>query len=293
MATVGKTFPDFTALWCFDGPGGVRHLRNRSGYLDEDDVRVRAGRGSQPRTRRRPAHEGAPEAFVVNVDRGRYGCLIDDGDGDTGTPGGGRMVTAMKARELGRNSVVVGDRVALAGDTSGEPGVLARIVRVEERTSVLRRSPDDTDPLERIVVANADQMVIVCALADPAPRTRFVDRCLVAAYDAGLDPLLVLTKSDLASPRQVRAFYRPLGMPMISTRQPLPPQTHDPAAPGARRPAQRADRPVGSRQVHAGQRAGAGGGPGRRRGQPGDRAWPAHVVFRDRAAPAAREVPGQ
>ena len=213
----------------FDGPGGVRHLRNRSGYLDEDDVRVRASRGSRPRTRRRPAHEGAAEAFVFNVDRGRYGCLIDDGDGDTvavaGIPGGGRMVTAMKARELGRNSVVVGDRVALAGDTSGEPGTLARIVRVEERTSVLRRSPDDTDPLERIVVANADQMVIVCALADPAPRLRFVDRCLVAAYDAGLDPLLVLTKSDLASPRRVRAFYRPLGLPMISTRQPLPPQT--------------------------------------------------------------------
>jgi ribosome biogenesis GTPase / thiamine phosphate phosphatase len=210
----------------FDGPGGDRHLRNRSGYLDEDDVRVRAGRGSRPRTRRRPAHEGAAEAFVVNVDRGRYGCLIDDGDAsDAGTPGGGRMVTAMKARELGRNSVVVGDRVALAGDTSGEPGMLARIVRVEERTSVLRRSPDDTDPLERVVVANADQMVIVCALADPAPRLRFVDRCLVAAYDAGLDPLLVLTKSDLASPRRVRAFYRPLGLPMISTRQPPPPQT--------------------------------------------------------------------
>lgn len=210
----------------FDGPGGVRHLRNRSSYRDEDDVRVRAGRGSRPRTRRRPAHEGATEAFVVNVDRGRYGCLIDDGDaGDAGIPGGGRMVTAMKARELGRNSVVVGDRVALAGDTSGEPGMLARIVRVEERTSVLRRSPDDTDPLERIVVANADQMVIVCALADPAPRLRFVDRCLVAAYDAGLDPLLVLTKSDLASPRRVRAFYRPLGLPMVSTRQPLSPQT--------------------------------------------------------------------
>jgi len=135
------------------------------------------------------------------------------------------MVTAMKARELGRNSVVVGDRVALAGDTSGAAGTLARIVRVAERTSVLRRSPDDTDPLERIVVANAEQMVIVCALADPAPRLRFVDRCLVAAYDAGLDPLLVLTKADLASPRQIRAFYRPLCLPMLTTRQPLPAQT--------------------------------------------------------------------
>lgn len=209
-------------------PGGCL-LRQRSAYLDEDDVRVRAGRGSKPRTRRRPAHESAPGAFVVSVDRGRYGCVLDDADGpgaDAGLHGSdGRLVTAMKARELGRGSVVVGDRVALAGDVSGAAGTLARIVRVEERTSVLRRSPDDTDPLERVVVANADQMVIVSALADPEPKTRFIDRCLVAAYDAGLDPLLVLTKSDLAPPRKLRAFYRPLAIPMLTTRQPLPAQT--------------------------------------------------------------------
>src|SRR6201989_17132 len=185
-----------------------------SARLDEDDVRVRPGRGSRPRTRRGPAHETAVQGFVTSVDRGRYGCMAD-----------GRLIVAMKARELGRNSVVVGDRVALAGDTSGEQGTLARIVRVEERGRVLRLSPDDTYPLERIVVATADQMVIVCALADPAPRLRFVDRCLVAAYDAGLDPLLVLTKSDLASPRRVRAFYRPLGLPMLTTRRPLAART--------------------------------------------------------------------
>jgi ribosome biogenesis GTPase / thiamine phosphate phosphatase len=194
-------------------------LSPRGGYaqLDEDDVRVRPGRGSRPRTRRRPAHEGAVPAFVTSVDRGRYGCMAD-----------GRLVVAMKARELGRGSVVVGDRVALAGDTSGAEGTLARIVRVEPRTSALRRSPDDTDPMERIIVANADQMVIVCALAAPPPRLRFVDRCLVAAYDAELDPLLLLTKADLApqsSPRKIRAFYAPLGLPTLTTRRPLPPRT--------------------------------------------------------------------
>jgi ribosome biogenesis GTPase / thiamine phosphate phosphatase len=159
---------------------------------------------------------------VVTVDRGRYGCLIEEGPGRPGQAPAGRMVTAMKARELGRNSVVVGDRVALAGDSSGATGSLARIVRVEERTSELRRSPDDTDPMERVIVANAQQMIIVCALAHPAPKTRFIDRCLVAAYDAGLDPVLVLTKSDLASPRKIRAFYKPLGIPMLTTRHPLP-----------------------------------------------------------------------
>jgi len=115
--------------------------------------------------------------------------------------------------------------VALAGDASGAEGTLARIVRVEPRTSALRRSADDTDPVERVIVANADQMVIVCALAQPDPNLRFIDRCLVAAYDAGLDPLLLLTKADLASPRTVRAFYAPLGLPMLTTRRPLATQT--------------------------------------------------------------------
>ena len=93
----------------------------------------------------------------------------------------------MRARELGRRAVAVGDLVDLVGDTAGAPDTLARIVRIAERRSVLRRSADDTDPAERVLVANADQLVIVCALADPVPRTGFIDRCLVAAYTGNLD----------------------------------------------------------------------------------------------------------
>ncbi len=173
-------------------------------------MRVRPGRGSRPRTRRRPAHEDATEAFVIAVDRGRYHCVIGD-----------REVTAMTARELGHRRVVVGDRVSLAGDTSGAPGTLARIVRVAPRTTVLRRSADDTDPVERVIVANADQLVIVSALANPPPRPRLIDRFLVAAYDAGLTPLLCLTKADLASPDELLAGYAPLGTEYVVTGRPL------------------------------------------------------------------------
>jgi ribosome biogenesis GTPase len=104
------------------------------------------------------------------------------------------MVTAMRARELGRRGVVVGDRVGIVGDISGGEGALARIIRIDKRTSVLRRSADDDTTVEgrqeRVIVANAQQLVIVCSLADPPPRTGFIDRCLVAAYDADIEPLL-------------------------------------------------------------------------------------------------------
>ena len=195
-----------------DADAGERPLNRRQNYreLDEDDVRVRPGRGSRPRTRRRPAHADAVGGFVTAVDRGRYTCLVD-----------GRPVAAMTARELGRKRVVVGDRVALIGDVSGAPDTLARIVRVEPRTSVLRRSADDTDPVERVVVANAEQLVVVSSLADPPPRPRFIDRCLVAAYDAGLRPLLCLTKADLARPDELLRAYEPLGTTCVVTRKPF------------------------------------------------------------------------
>jgi ribosome biogenesis GTPase / thiamine phosphate phosphatase len=68
-------------------------------------------------------------------------------------------------------------------------------------------------------VANADQLVIVTALADPEPRHGLIDRALAAAYDADIDPLLCLTKADLASPEPVLATYRPLGVAYVVTRR--------------------------------------------------------------------------
>jgi ribosome biogenesis GTPase / thiamine phosphate phosphatase len=155
---------------------------------------------------------------VTAVDRGRYRCVI------AGQGADGRHVTAVKARELGRRSVVVGDTVSLAGDVSGAPGTLARIVRIAPRSSALRRSADDSDPVERVIVANADQLGIVCALASPPPRPRLIDRFLVAAYDAGLKPLLVLTKADLAGPDDILAVYAPLGLRYLVTARPLTPE---------------------------------------------------------------------
>ncbi|MCZ9328910.1 ribosome small subunit-dependent GTPase A [Nocardia farcinica] len=167
-----------------------RPRRSAAGY-DESDVRVRPGRASRPRTKIRPQHTDAQQAMVVSVDRGRWGCVLD------GDPQ--RRIVAMRARELGRTPIVVGDQVDVVGDLSGRPDTLARIVRVAERQTVLRRTADDTDPFERVVVANAEQLFIVVALADPPPRTGFVERAMVAAYVGGLHPVLCLTKRDLVA----------------------------------------------------------------------------------------------
>jgi ribosome biogenesis GTPase / thiamine phosphate phosphatase len=170
---------------------------------DEHEAFDRPRGRSRPRTKDRPDYADAEIGMVITIDRGRFRVLISDRD-----------VTATKARQLGRTGVIVGDRVRVVGDTTGAEGTLARIVQVENRDTVLRRTADDDDPYERPIVANADQLVIVTALADPPPRTGMIDRILVAGYDAGIQPLLCLTKADLAAPDALVAQYEPLGIPV-------------------------------------------------------------------------------
>ena len=173
---------------------------------DEHAAFDRPRRRSRPRTKDRPDYADAETGMVVTVDRGRFTVLMED-----------RLVTATKARQLGRTGVIVGDRVKIVGDITGSEGTLARIVEVAERETVLRRTADDDDPYERPIVANADQLVIVTALADPPPRVGMIDRILVAGFDAGIAPLLCLTKADLASPAELIAQYEPLGVPVEVT----------------------------------------------------------------------------
>ena len=98
--------------------------RPMSGRYDEHDHEhyERPRRRTRPRTKERPSYDDAVEGVVTTVDRGRFTLLVD-----------GVTVWAVKARPLGRKGVVVGDRVRVVGDVSGEDGALARIVEVQER----------------------------------------------------------------------------------------------------------------------------------------------------------------
>jgi ribosome biogenesis GTPase / thiamine phosphate phosphatase len=137
---------------------------------------------------------------------------LDEGDADE------RLLYAVKARELGRKGVLVGDRVGLVGDITGDTDTLARIVTIQERKSLLRRTADDTDPTERNIVANADQLLIVQALANPTPRIRFIDRCIIAAKSAGIRPVIILTKNDLADDAEIRKIYADMDVDIFTTK---------------------------------------------------------------------------
>lgn len=189
------------------------------GFEDyESTIRARPNpKANRPRTKRRPAHHDAVTGRVLGVDRGRYSVLLDEGTDDE------HLVSATRARELRRMPIVTGDQARVVGDTSGAEGTLGRIVGIVDRTSLLRRSADDTDQVERVIVANADQMLIVVAAADPEPRARLVDRYLVAALDAGIRPLLVVTKTDLADPTAFLSHFDGLDLRVFtSAREEMP-----------------------------------------------------------------------
>ncbi len=174
---------------------------------DESDVRIRPSRRTKPRTKDRPSHDDAITAFVITVDRGRTSCALPNGT----------EVTAMKARELGPKSVVVGDHVKLVGDTSGSEGSLARIVGIKERKTVLVRTVDDAAQMERTIASNIDQLIIVVAAANPEPKRGLIDRFLVSAFVEGIDPILVITKCDLAPVPEFLSEYVSIGVRTFTT----------------------------------------------------------------------------
>ena len=174
---------------------------------DESDARIRPARSTRPRSKDRPSHSGAITALVTTVDRGRQTCMTDDGV----------VVTAMRARELGPKSVVVGDIVSIVGDISGNEGSLARIVAVSERRNSLSRTVDDAAQVERTIVANIDQLVIVVAATNPEPRRGLIDRFLVSAFTEGITPKLVVTKTDLGAVPEFIVQYSKLDVEILFT----------------------------------------------------------------------------
>ena len=178
---------------------------------DETDARIRPSRTTRRRSKDRPEHGNSQTALVVTVDRGRTTCVLESDNGEQ------TVITAMKARELGPKSVVVGDLVELVGDTTGSEGTLARIVSVNQRKNSLKRTVDDTAKFERTIVSNIDQLLIVVAAANPEPRRGLIDRFLVSAFIEKIEPIIVVTKVDVAPIPDFIESYKALGVTILST----------------------------------------------------------------------------
>lgn len=102
-----------------------------------------------------------------------------------------RLLKTMATDE--RHVVAAGDFVMFR-PVSADEGI---IERVEPRKTVLSRA---TRGRQQILVANADQLLIVGSAAEPYLKPNLIDRFLISAHQNGLRPLICINKVDLVDP---------------------------------------------------------------------------------------------
>lgn len=95
------------------------------------------------------------------------------------------------------NSPLVGDNVNIS-ILENNRGVIDEIM---PRLNCLIRPP----------VANIDRLFIVVSTTSPAPNTFVIDKMIVSAEDKGIEPIIVINKSDLSSADEIAGIYKKSG----------------------------------------------------------------------------------
>lgn len=91
------------------------------------------------------------------------------------------------------NVVAVGDRVLLSEEEDGT-GVVEEVL---PRRTALSRPESFNSLRQRVVVSNADQILIVSSWRGPKIWLEMIDRYVIAAIRGGLEPLVCVNKIDL------------------------------------------------------------------------------------------------
>jgi ribosome biogenesis GTPase len=153
-----------------------------------------------------------PQGVVVEVSSGL--CRVDVGERSLICS----LRGSLTAEESGYTNVVaVGDEVIVSENGSDE-GVVETVL---PRRSVLARPDVFYNHLQQIIVANADQLLIVASWRDPHIWLELIDRYLIAAERCNLQPIICVNKIDLAedieAPRATLQPYRDLDYPVTFT----------------------------------------------------------------------------
>lgn len=123
----------------------------------------------------------------------------------------------LKKETVWADICAVGDQVIL----TPQPDGTGMIEEVEPRQRALvRLDPRPRGDYQQILLANADQVVLVYACSQPEPHLRMLDRFLVICEKQGIPVLIVANKIDLVGlecAQQMFSMYAPIGYPVIFT----------------------------------------------------------------------------
>jgi len=103
--------------------------------------------------------------------------------------------------EFELSPVVVGDDVNVIVDelppseSELRTGVITEVL--PRRTYFAKKKTTLKKEREQLIAANIDRMIIVAAVKEPPFRMRLIDRFVIAAQQGGIEPVVVLNKTDL------------------------------------------------------------------------------------------------
>lgn len=95
-------------------------------------------------------------------------------------------------------------------------GDLVEIRLGEDRTGYVEEILPRKNFLTRPPVANIDQLIVVTSVCDPSPNTLLIDEAIAAAEDKEIEPVVVVSKTDLESGEWLRDIYEKAGIPFFA-----------------------------------------------------------------------------
>lgn len=104
---------------------------------------------------------------------------------------------------------LAGDHVIIEVNQNAENTISV----IEKRKNFLRRPP----------VANIDKLLIVISMRDPEPNTLVIDKMTALAERNKIEPILVFSKTDLASAEKMIEIYKTTGYKLYT----VSPENHD------------------------------------------------------------------
>jgi ribosome biogenesis GTPase len=130
------------------------------------------------------------------------------------------MMVRCAVRQVLKSISTDARHVVVAGDVVGyrpEGERQGLIVSVKPRQGVLSRTSKGK---RHILVANVQQILIVASAAQPDLKAHLIDRFLVTAEQASLEPIIVINKVDLIDPAKLQPLvgvYSQLGYRVLLT----------------------------------------------------------------------------
>jgi ribosome biogenesis GTPase len=205
----------------------TRKFRDSDDDVDSLEQRERvSGKGELTRHRtivgQRLEDSGDGLRVVADVDestslRGRVirvhglNCVVRTADGSEYNCAVRQLLKSISTEQ--RHILAAGDMVSFRPQGEDQGIILS----IEPRKGVLSRTSRGK---RHILVSNVDLVVIVASAADPDLKPHLIDRFLVTAEQATLEPLIVINKVDLVDPAELMPLvgvYAQLGYQTLLT----------------------------------------------------------------------------